>query len=496
MRILMSTAEMAPYSKTGGLGDVLGALPHALARLGHEVWVTTPMYGSVKRHALGVPDSGRLFKVPVGGDWKEGQFVRVHGTPENLHIIGVDSLDYFGTRSGIYGDDRGGYGDNGARFTFLCRATLELLYRMVHMGMSPDVVHGHDWHTGLLHAFLGEGQGPGGWRRRPAMVFTIHNMAYQGVYGANDMIPVTRLPWSVLQVGKMEYHGNLNLMKGGLSYADIITTVSPGYAREIMTEEGGFGLHGRVSSRAFDTFGILNGIDTDVWNPAADPLIAAPFDADDLRGKAACKRALQAELGLPQRAEVPVIGVVSRLTGQKGIELILEILQPLLHNDVQVVVLGSGSAHYEQRFERAEAQRPDRMTAVLRYDEGLAHRIEAGADIFLMPSLFEPCGLNQLYSLRYGTVPVVRAVGGLDDTIEDYDFFTETGNGFKFESYDAQGLWWALSRALDLYWNHPDRFHALRTEGMREDHSWERAARNYEWVYEESVRRYHDRFSR
>jgi starch synthase len=368
--------------------------------------------------------------------------------------------------------------DNLARFGFLCRGALQLCKSL---GWTPDVFHVHDWPTALIPVYLNtlERGGPLG---RSASVLTIHNIAHQARFPAADLA-LTHLPWSELRSDSLEDHGAVSPFKGGLYHATKLTAVSPRYAYEIRTPEGGVGLDGLLRMRGGDLLGILNGIDESVWNPSADPAIAAPFDADDLTGKAVCKRALQRELGLADRPDVPLLGVVSRLSEQKGTDVVIAALGRLLEMDTQVVILGSGDRASEGYLGLRSSHGGDRFRAWIGFSEPLAHRVEAGADLFLMPSRFEPCGLNQMYSQRYGTLPVVRATGGLDDTVDSYDPATGEGTGFKLHDLNVDSLVATVRWAVDTYRRRPDHFQVMQRRAMRRRFGWDLSARRYSELY-------------
>ncbi len=471
MEILFVASEVAPWSKTGGLGDVAGALPRALAARGHAVAVVSPRY-----YAIDVRQPG--FEQLQGA-------IRVRGEPTTLWLYRsggvkfyfVEHDRYYGSRRGLYGDGHGDYGDNAERFAYLSRAALAAPGAL---GLRPRIVHGNDWQTGLVPWLLRNEHAGDPALARARTVFTIHNLVFQGIF-SKHAVPALGLPWSVFRYQAMEFYDHLSFMKAGLVYADALTTVSPNYAREILTPEGGVELDAVLRHRAEDLTGILNGIDVDEWDPSRDPHLPARYSAEDLTGKVADKAELQRELRLPVRPEVPLIGMVGRLAEQKGIDLVTAVLARLVTQDVQVAVLGSGERRLESTLVRASREHPERVAARIGFDEGLAHRIEAGADLFLMPSRFEPCGLNQMYSLRYGTVPVVRAVGGLEDTVQDFDG-KGAGTGFKFREYHPRALWAALLRALEAY---QDRaaWQGLMRRGMAQDNSWNRSAAGYEAVY-------------
>ncbi len=471
MRILSVASEVAPFSKTGGLGDVAGSLPAALAARGHEVWVVTPRYGFID------PTAHRLERLDLA--------LRARGEPAGLlraalgkaTVYLLEHDRYYGARRGIYGEYGHDYGDNAQRFGFLARAALELPRAL---GMEPDVLHLHDWQTALGAWMLRREHADDPWALHARSVYTIHNLAYQGLF-SKDLMPALGLPWEVFRYEAMEFYDQLSFMKAGLVFADAITTVSPHYLSEILTPEHGFGLDSLLRQRSRDLTGILNGIDDLAWDPAADPQLDAPFDAGDLSGKARCKQALQLELGLPVRAEVPLVAMVGRLVEQKGIDLVAASLPEMLGMDLQLAILGSGRRDYQDLLLRAARERPGRLAVRVGFDERLAHRIEAGADVFLMPSRYEPCGLNQMYSLRYGTVPVVRAVGGLEDTVEDFDGY-RNGTGFKFRPYQPPAMMTALRRALDVH-RDEKAWRGLQVRGMAQDNSWRRSAARYERLF-------------
>jgi starch synthase len=470
MEILFVASEVAPFSKTGGLADVAGALPAALAARGHAVSVVTPRYGSIDPDAEGLAPLHRA--VSVNG---EASTVWVARGRAPVYLLEHERL--FGSRRGLYGEDGRDYPDNAERFAWLARAALALPGAL---GLRPRILHLNDWQTGLAAWMLRTEHAENPTLAGTRTVFTIHNLAYQGVF-PKEVLPALGLPWNAFRWEEMEFHDQLNFLKAGLVFSDVLTTVSPTYAREILGPEAGWGLDPLLRHRERDLVGILNGIDVEAWDPARDPHLPAHYSAADLSGKAACKAALQRELGLPARPDVPLVGLVGRLADQKGLDLVVAALPELLACDVQLAVLGTGQKAYEEALGRAAGERPDRIAARIGFDEPLAHRIEAGADLFLMPSQYEPCGLNQMYSLRYGTVPVVRAVGGLEDTVEDFDGW-QRGTGFKFREYTPAALLVALRRALDAY-RDVRAFRGIAVRGMAQDNSWDHSAAGYEAVY-------------
>jgi starch synthase len=473
-------SEAVPFAKTGGLADVLGALPSALARLGWNTTVVIPRYRGVR--------GGELFeRLPmlVGGFRCDADCF-LAPLADGARAVMVDCPELF-DRAALYGTSNGDYPDNPRRFAFLVRAALELAARA---DAAPDVVHAHDWQAGLAPVYLRTRYAGDPALSRAAAVFTIHNLAFQGVFEA-DWLPRLDLPWTLLGLEQLEYWGRISFLKGGINYADAITTVSPTYAREIQTPELGFGFDGILRRRGADLTGILNGIDVGDWDPQHDPRLPQPFSRDDLTGKAAAKVALLARCGLPSSGaelERPLVGMISRMVDQKGLDLIAACADRLPDLGAAFVVLGTGEARYEAMWKRLAAAHPRQIAVTVGFDEALAHLIEAGADLFLMPSRFEPCGLNQMYSLRYGTVPLVRQVGGLADTVVDAAPGARGATGFVFRDYTPEALLATLRRALALFRDRK-RWKSLQRTGMAEDHSWDRSAREYVKIYERVLAR-------
>ncbi len=475
MRVCMLAPEAFPYAKTGGLADVLAALPEALAALGVHVTVILPGYRPALRAAGAVERLGRI-RAPLGSRLEPADVLRVPGARVSTLLLAAPR---FFDRDGLYGEDGHDYPDNAARFTFFCRAALEWLRGL---GTPPDVVHCHDWQAALAPAMLRGTAALYPELRRVRLVQTVHNLAYQGRFPAAH--------WHLLNLDAryftsdwLEAWGEIDFLKAGLVFADVLTTVSPRYAREIQTPEYGEGLDGVLRARAGRLRGILNGIDYRVWNPAIDPVLPARYDVGDLVGKARCKADLQAALGLRPDSEGPLFAIVSRLAWQKGIDVALDALPAVLASSAaQLVTLGSGDAELERRLHELAAHFPDRVAVHTGMDEPLAHRIVAGADLFLMPSRYEPCGLSQMYSVRYGTAPVVHATGGLDDTVADFDPATGQGTGFKFAPCTAEALRDALTRAVAVR-RDAAAWRRLQENAMREDFSWERSARAYRTLY-------------
>ncbi|MCC6764834.1 MAG: glycogen synthase GlgA [Deltaproteobacteria bacterium] len=472
----MAASEMTPFAATGGLGDVLAALPPALAALGARVHVVLPAYRTATIAGADTSTYASLLVPHPDGVREIGLRTLRH---RDVAVSFVVADDHF-ARDGLYGDAHGDYGDNAARFAFYAHAVAALAARL---DPPPDVVHCHDWQAGLVPALLRTADEP----RLAGLptVFTIHNLGYQGIFGA-EVWPTLGLDRRFFDTAHLEFHGFVNFLKAGLVFADRLTTVSPRYAQEIRTPEHGHGLDGVLRERRGVLRGILNGIDTTRWDPAHDSFLAAAYDADDLAGKAECKARLQRDFDLPIRARVPLIGMVTRLAEQKGLDILAAALPVLLAEDLQIIVLGRGDERYERWLADAGRRNPTRLAVRLAFDEGLSHHVEAGADAFLMPSRYEPCGLNQMYSLRYGTVPIVRATGGLDDTIDDVDAAPERGTGFKFVEYSPDALIGAVRRALARYAD-AAAWRRIMREGMRRDHSWRRAALAYLDLYRDAI---------
>lgn len=478
MKIGVIASEISPFAKTGGLADVVGTLSIALERLGHELCLIMPAYRSALQGSFSLTDASMEISVPISDREETASVLRSQlGRRVTVYLVRGDR--YF-DREFLYGTNQGDYADNVARFVFLTRSALEILRHQ-----RVDVIHCHDWQTALTPVFLKTQPSRYPEIASTKTLLTVHNLAFQGVFWRHDW-HLVNLDDYLFSPAYLEFYQNFNLLKGGLTFADKITTVSPTHASEIMSVEQGFGLQGVLQNRANDLTGILNGVDYSEWNPAVDPLIAKRYGAENLEGKRLCKDSLQRSMGLATKPAVPLFGIISRLTSQKGIDLIEKIFSSLMQRDVQFALLGSGEPRYQDFFSHAAAQFPSKVGVRLGFDEPLAHRIEAGADIFLMPSLYEPCGLNQMFSLKYGTIPIVRAVGGLKDTVEDYDEAASTGTGFVFESYDPQELWKTINRALQLF---PDKraWSALQRRAMSMDFSWDRSARSYSNLYQQML---------
>ena len=487
MNILIATSEADPFAKTGGLADVCGALPIEISRLGHQVAVIMPAFRQTFDSGQKIEPLDIHFKISIGSKVVNGSLLRSHLPHSDVPVYLVQQDDYY-DRSELYGENGTDYKDNCERFIFFCRAVLESI-RLLNLRV--DLLHCNDWQTGLIPALLKIEYGQTQQYDHIASLLTIHNLAYQGQFWHWDML-LTGLDWKYFNWHEMEFYGQLNLLKTGLVFSDYLTTVSPTYAQEIQGRELGCGLEGVLQQRSDVLSGVINGVDYNQWNPAIDNYIPQQFDVTTWQqGKAACKAALQREMGLPVLDNSPLVGLVGRLADQKGWQLVAEVMRKWAESvDVQWVILGTGDPVYHELLTSLATDYPSKVAARLEFSNALAHRIEAASDIFLMPSLYEPCGLNQLYSLKYGTVPVVRTTGGLADTITDASDDNLTAGiatGFRFDSFDALSLEHALSRACETYRNRPDLWQQLVTTAMNQDWSWTNSARQTIALYEKTI---------
>jgi starch synthase len=477
MHIVFAASEGVPYSKTGGLADVVGALPRALVELGHQVTVYLPKYKQTKVESPRIVV--RSVTIPFDDQYR---FCSVldGGTHNGVQFYFIDYPPFF-ERDALYGLPGGDYPDNAERFALFCRAVLEAT-KLVGV---PDVLHCHDWQTALIPVLLRTNY-VGDWTlNRVPVVFTLHNLGYQGVFN-EGVLPLLGLPWELFTMNRMEFYGRVNFLKGGIVFSDFATTVSRRYAQEIQTSEYGFGLEGVLRARAATLVGILNGVDYSEWDPATDKYIVANYAVDSIDRKLLDKQDLLREFGLDAADQsFPLVGIVSRFAAQKGFDLIAAVADRLMREPMLMVVLGTGEKQYEYLFQRLAQQFPHKFAVKVAYDNRLAHKIEAGADIFLMPSRYEPCGLNQIYSLKYGTVPVVRATGGLDDTIEHFNPHTGAGTGFKFHDYHGEALLGAIREAIAAFAD-KTAWHRIMRNGMLKDYSWTNSAREYVRVYEKA----------
>lgn len=476
MKILLASSELFPFSKTGGLADMVASLARALAQAGHEVRVATPLYRGIREKFPKIQQEKWEFNLSLGNRWVKGGLWSLQ--PEKgLKIYFVDQPEFF-DRAGIYHEQNISYADNAERYIFFSKCVVHLAR---YLAWRPDIIHVHDWQVSLVPAMLQQ-LGREGWGNPPPSCLTIHNLAYQGVFPAHSWA-LTGLGEDFFTADGAEFFGMMNCLKAGVAFANLITTVSPRYAREITTPEFGCGLDGLLRRRIDRLAGILNGVDYQEWNPAKDPLLFKNYSRFQLAGKRAGKAALQKFLGLPAKATVPLFGTVSRLADQKGVDIQLGALEEMLNSDLQFVLLGSGSPEYERAYQDLAKRYPQSCSIRIGYDEALAHRIEAGCDFFLMPSYFEPCGLNQMYSLRYGTIPIVRAVGGLDDSVIDFNENPARADGIKFYEYSVRALTKAIRKAMAMY-SRGDLVDLYRQNGMKRDFSWKRAVASYEAIYQ------------
>lgn len=484
LKILFVSSEVDPFAKTGGLADVAGALPKTLSQLGHDVRVILPRYGSINQNKFKLEDVPSLqnIEVPVGSVVERAnvQTSLLDSSGAKVPCYFLQNTKYFG-RNELYVDSgtKTDFPDNDERFIFFSRGILEMLRRL---DWQPDIIHCNDWQSGLVPSYLKTLYKDDPLLRNAKTVFTIHNIAYQGRFPKHTM-EKAGLPWSLFTFDGVEFYGDVNFLKAGMVFADAITTVSKKYAEEICSSaEFGHGLEGVLNYRRNVLSGILNGIDYTVWNPEIDPLTSANYSSKNPKNKLMNKKALQQKFGLPIQETVPLLGVISRLADQKGFDLLGAIVPELVKMNLQMVVLGTGEQKYHELFERMHKQHPQKIGLYLGFNNELAHLIEAGSDMFLMPSRYEPCGLNQMYSLKYGTVPIVRATGGLDDTITAFNPRTKKGTGFKFAPYDAGEFLNTIKRAYDVYQDQKT-WKTLMTSGMKKDFSWTASAKKYVTLY-------------
>ena len=487
LKILIAASEVVPFAKTGGLADVVGALPKALRALGHDVRVVMPRYYVVDRNQY-KPLEGAM-GVDMGRDGEAWTLVLEGVLPNSdIPVYFIEHEGYFG-RSGLYDDGYDSYQDNHQRFIFFSKAVMQLSKKL---HFEPDIVHANDWHTAIIPLLLNTMYAHDEHFKNTASVLTIHNLQHQGRFN-KDVMEILGIGWGNFNTYELEDHDGVNLLKGGIVHADAITTVSPKYSQEIRGCEFDWGLKDVLNGHAHKLHGILNGVDYDEWNPSLDNYIAHNYDADDLSGKKVCKAELQRAFHLPVREDVPLIGFVGRLAEQKGISLIASEIWNLMFLDIQIVLLGTGESWAEGFFSHVSDVHRDKFGCYIGYRNDLAHQIEAGCDFFLMPSLFEPCGLNQIYSLRYGTLPIVRATGGLDDTIENFDEKHNTGTGFKFYDATPQALYGTIFWAVDTWYNNKDAIKALIQNAMKKHFGWDDTAKVYESVYYQAIKHRHNR---
>ncbi|MBW1839169.1 MAG: glycogen synthase GlgA [Deltaproteobacteria bacterium] len=481
IKTLLVSSEVAPFSKTGGLADVSGSLPGALKNLGCDIRVTTPLYKMVRESGYTAEKILKGFKVKVGKGFKRGDVSEsVLNGQVKTYLI---EKDQYYNRKDLYGTSRGDYSDNAARFIFFSLMVFELCKAI---GFKPDVIHCNDWQSGLIPAYLRTVYRNDPFFKHTAVLFTIHNLAYQGNFPEEELT-LTGLPPETFTPEGIEFWGKVSFLKAGIVYSEVINTVSQAYSREIQTTEYGCGMEGILAYRKDDLFGIINGVDYEIWSPEKDTFIAANYSKDNLSGKIKCKADLISQFGLPESLNNrPLLGMISRLADQKGFDLLAKIMGDLMNLDVGFILLGTGEQKYHKLFSDIAKKYPRKAGIRLSYNNALAHKIEAGCDMFLMPSRYEPCGLNQIYSLKYGTIPVVRATGGLDDTIEDYTLSSEVGNGFKFTDYSPHEFLDKIKEALEVYEN-KDAWLKLVRKVMSLDFSWENSARQYIDLYQRAM---------
>jgi starch synthase len=480
LKIMLASSEVVPFAKTGGLADVSASLPAAMASLGHQVRIVMPMYRSVMEGAFEIKELEESLEVPFIGRILKIKIFYSEIAP-NLLIYFIKRDEFF-DRTMLYGTSEGDYLDNPERFIFFSRGTIDLCNLI---GFHPDVFHCNDWQTSLVPVYLKSLYKNDSFFRKARTVFTIHNLAYQGVF-PKEYMSISALPSELFSIKGLEFYEKMNFMKGGIAFSDVITTVSEKYAQEIQTPEYGYGLDGVLRDRSGDIYGVLNGVDYTEWNPESDPYIDANYSAKDLSGREKCKAELMRIFKLKGSEEFPIIGMTTRLADQKGCDILADAMDELMKMELFLVLLGQGDKKYEKQFAELGKRHKGRIGVKIAFDNVLAHKIEAGSDMFLMPSRYEPCGLNQMYSLKYGTIPIVRATGGLDDTVREFDPDTEKGNGFKFKEYSSKALIEAARKALAIYQN-TESWLRLMKNAMKEDFSWKKSALKYEEIYNRAL---------
>ena len=477
MKVLFAASEAHPFIKTGGLGDVMGALPKSLIKLGVDVRVVIPKYKNIKDELKQKLQFVKWFTVSVG--WRNQYCGVFQYQYKGVTYYFIDNEYYF-NRDGLYG-----YFDDGERFAFFNRAVLEFIKQI---DWQPDLINCNDWQTGMVPVLLNLEYKKDEFYSKIKTVFSIHNLLFKGSFSPKILPELFGYDYMPLANGSVELDGAVSFLKGGLNYCDQITTVSKTYAEEIKTPQYGEGLDGFLRSRSYYLMGIVNGIDYEEFNPQDDKFIFKNFNANSIDNKVQNKLALQRELGLPQKKDTPMIGLISRLTHQKGCDLIVNMIDRLLQKDIQLVILGTGDYWYEETFKNLQYRYPDKVSANIKFDNTLAHKIYAATDMFLMPSLFEPCGLGQLIALRYGSIPIVRETGGLKDTISPYNKYNGVGNGFGFKNFNSNELMQIMEYALTIY-NDKNAWNNIIRQAMNSDNSWEKSAMQYKWLYEGVVNR-------
>lgn len=481
MRILFVSSEVVPFAKAGGLADVAHYLPKKFSEMGHNVTVVTPKYRG-SENVTRLKNSGHKIRVPI--NWKEEEAEVFKSDIADCAPVYLIAQDKYFDREGLYGNAYGDYEDNAERFIFFSRSVLELC---ILLNLKPDIIHLNDWQTGLTPVYVKSLYKDHESLSRAATVFTIHNLGAQGNFWVYDL-SLTGLGWEYFTPETLEFYGHLSLLKGGIVFSDVLSTVSPTHANEIITPEYGFGMHGVLTQRRDDLFGILNGVDYQKWDPRSDHRIKQNFDHYSLEPKQECKIDLLKTFNLEHSSNAPLVAVISRLVDRKGFDLVCQAFERLMNMGIQFIIMGMGEDKYHTYFQEAAVKYPDRVRFKLTYDESLAHQIQSAADIFLMPSRYEACGLEQLYGMRYGTVPIVRATGGLEDTVEDYDESKKSGTGFKFRDYTVEALIETFNRALRVFSVKED-WRQLMCSAMRCEFSWEKSASEYVNLYHEAMNR-------
>lgn len=479
LNILFASSEVVPFAKSGGLADVSGALPKALKILGHDIRVVMPAYDIIDKEKYNLKPIEEPLGVPMGKLGEMWASVYEGKLPNSDLPIYFIEYDHYFARKSLYDEDGVGFEDNGDRFIFFSKAVMQLSKKL---NFRPNILHANDWHTAAIPLLLNTSYAFDPIFKNTASLLSIHNLEHQGKFEKHIM-DILGVGWEHFTVDELEEYDKVNLLKGGIVHADALNAVSKKYAQEICTSAFGFGLENLIQQKKYKLFGVLNGVDYEEWSPTIDRLIPYNFDLDSLENKEKCKMQLQKDFDLPIRGDVPLIGFVGRLAAQKGIALIAECFDSLLEMDIQIILLGTGEKWAEAFLEEKAKKYPEKFAAFIGYDNTIAHKIEAASDLFLMPSLFEPCGLNQIYSLRYGTLPIVRATGGLDDTIENYDASTKTGTGFKFYDATPNALLHTVRWAVDTYYNNKKDFAILIQNAMTKRYEWSKAAKGYEEIY-------------
>ena len=481
MKIVIAASEAVPFAKTGGLADVAGTLPRELSVLGHDVVLIIPKYKTVGQKNIRTEKLDGKISIPMADGTVDGG-VSIY-TEDEIKTIFIEN-DWYYNRDGLYGGKDGDFSDNASRFIFFSKGVLSALKLM---DFGPDIIHVHDWQTGLVPLYLKSIFKDDPLFSETSSVFTIHNIGYQGLFWHLDM-PLVGVGWEYFTPEGIEFYGKINFLKAGMVYSDVINTVSEKYAQEIQTPEHGFGLDGVLRTRKKDLYGIINGIDTEEWNPSADTFIVKNYDPNDLSGKIENKKALLSDFYLPEKTDVPLIGMISRLADQKGFDILAEAASEIMSMDIMMVILGTGERRYHNLLTKLSKEYPTKLGIKLTFDPKIAHLIEAGSDMFLMPSRYEPCGLNQMMSMRYGTIPIVRATGGLDDTVKDYSEKDGTGTGIKFGPYTPNALSSAVKKAVSLY-KQREHWETMMKNAMAQDFSWKASAKKYEKLYADALKK-------